>query len=254
MAIIIPSPDATRPLTRACVEAVRATTAHLGAVVEVVESAGPGFRFARSVNRGIAAHPDADAWVLLNDDCAMEPGWLDAMVAVTRERPDAGLVGAVLRYPDGRVQHAGGYLSRPTAFLLRAAARGAPLWGVRRVRGGPAALCYHRTDPARGRIDFLTAACLLVTRRAHDRLGPFEEAYRFGFEDVDYGLRALEAGLEVALATQARGTHVERATGPRGGPAVEESEAEFNRRWPWRRILKATRAGGRKGLRSGASA
>ncbi|MHB1262549.1 MAG: glycosyltransferase family 2 protein [Thermoplasmatota archaeon] len=253
VAIVVPTPDARREMTQRCLEAVRATTKHLDVVVEVVESSGPGFRFSRSVNRGLAAHPDADAFVLLNDDCAMEPGWLDAMLDAARAHPNVGLVGAVLRYPSGRIQHAGGFVAGPLRYAFRCAfSERAPLFLLRRLartpRGGNPFTFHHRRLDADHRIDFVTGACVLITKECLAKVGPYDEDYEFSFEDLDHGLRALEAGFEVALATGAKGTHLERASGGGLKAAHLRSEATFNRKWDRKRIFAATRGGGRRGI------
>src|SRR3546814_8563350 len=46
--------------------------------------------------------------VCLNNDTVPQPGWLDALLRTFAEHPDAGLAGAQLLYPDGRLQEAGG--------------------------------------------------------------------------------------------------------------------------------------------------
>ncbi len=256
VAIVIPSADQSREPARSSIARARATTAHLAASVHVIESSGPGFRFSRSVNAGLRQAPDADAWVLLNDDCFMDDGWLDAMLEAARRHPEAGLVGAVLRYPDGRVQHAGGYLLSPLRFLARySLVRRAPAWALRRLvrsrrRGHAYGGHYHAVRP-RHRLDYLTGACLLVTRRLRERIGDFDEDYEFSFEDIDYGLRCLDAGLELALATGAKGVHLERATGSRLTASIDRSEGVFHGRWPRRRVLQVTRARGRRGIHHG---
>lgn len=252
IAVIVPTPDAGREMTRRCLDAVRATTAHLDVAVEVVESSGPDFRFSRSVNRGLAAHRDADAWVLLNDDCVMQPGWLDALLAAAKE-PRVGLVGAVLRYPSGRIQHAGGFIVGPLRYAVRCAFyERAPFYLFRRLartpKGGNPFCFHHRRVSARHRLDFVTAACILITRDCLARVGPYDEDYEFSFEDIDHNLRALEAGFEIALATNALGIHQERASGGGLKEAHLRSEATFNRKWTRCRIFAATRGGGRRGI------
>jgi O-antigen biosynthesis protein len=240
-------------MTVRCLEAARATTAHLDVALEPVVSSGPGFRFSRSVNRGIAAHPDADAWVLLNDDCSMEAGWLDCMLDTVRQDPRVGIVGAVLRYPSGRIQHAGGYITGPLRYFFRSVFHDlAPFWMLRRMRrAGPGAnpYCFHYMRVSRRhRLDFVTGACVLITRDCLEAVGPYDEEYEFSFEDIDHSLRALEAGFEIGLATGARGIHLERATGGGLKEAHVRSEAVFNRKWKRDRIFAITRGRKRRGV------
>ncbi|HEX2022229.1 MAG TPA: glycosyltransferase [Candidatus Thermoplasmatota archaeon] len=255
VAIVVPTRDPAAHPAAGALEIARATTAHLGADVRPVVASGAGFRFSRSVNRGFDEAPDADAWVLLNDDAFMDEGWLDAMLAAARE-PGVGLVGAVLRFPDGKLQHAGGLIPVTAGEYLRAATRlRAPLWALRSLARRRFArypyMWYHhdRVDPAH-RLDFLTAACLLVTRGCLERVGRFDEAYEMGCEDVDYCLRALDAGLELALATRATGVHLEGASRSPSERTLR-SQAVFRERWSGARIHEVTRRGGRRGVYSG---
>lgn len=67
--------------------------------------------FTRSCNAGLdwaARHTDAESFFLLNSDTVITPGWGAALVA-TSLKLEAGIVGATLLLPDGRIQHAGGY-------------------------------------------------------------------------------------------------------------------------------------------------
>ena len=76
----------------------------------------PGLRYHQREGNGgfIAACNDGAALargeflVFLNNDTVPQPGWLDALLATFAQVPDAGLAGAQLLYPDGRLQEAGG--------------------------------------------------------------------------------------------------------------------------------------------------
>ncbi|MEK6976240.1 MAG: glycosyltransferase [Candidatus Thermoplasmatota archaeon] len=258
VAIVIPTANAAKEPAATAIARAQATTQHLGATVHVIESSGPGFRFSRSVNRGMNEAPDADAWVLLNDDCVMDEGWLEAMLDAARSHPDAGIVGAVLRFPNGRLQHAGGFMLEPWPFFAHYAGEAAPfhalrhMWKARR-RQQPYFGHYHRLR-ARHRIDFVTGACMLITRACRGRIGDYDEDYEFSCEDVDYGLRCLASGQEVALALDARGEHVSRATGKSLQAQIERSVALFFQRWPTRKVREVTRRGGRRGHQHGAGA
>ena len=63
--------------------------------------------FIKACNEG-AAEARGEIMVFLNNDTVPQPGWLDALLATFEAQPDAGLVGAKLVYPDGRLQEAGG--------------------------------------------------------------------------------------------------------------------------------------------------
>ncbi len=63
--------------------------------------------FVHSSNRGAQA-ARGRIIVLLNNDTQVQSGWLDALIETFSLKPDAGLVGSRLLYPDGRQQEAGG--------------------------------------------------------------------------------------------------------------------------------------------------
>ena len=67
--------------------------------------------FVRNTNRG-AALARGEFLLFLNNDAVMQPGCLAAMLGVFASQPDAGIVGAKLVYPDGRLQEAGGIVWR----------------------------------------------------------------------------------------------------------------------------------------------
>ena len=110
------------------------------------------------------------------------------MPAVRRQprRGRSGSSAAKLLYPDNRIQYAG------TVRNL-----GAPEWFDHRYRFKPA-----DCGPGQRRRPVLavTGACMYIKRELIDRIGLFDEAYPMAYEDVDYCLRAWQAGFEVCYA------------------------------------------------------
>ncbi len=174
--------------------------------------------FSVNVNRGLrAADPRHDV-VLLNSDVVPLHGWLACLqYAVMRDR-SVGIVGAKLLYPDNRIQYAGTVrnILAPEWFDHRYRFRPSD-WGPANV-GGPTLAA--------------TGACMYVRREALDRVGLFDEAYPIGYEDVDYCLRAWQAGFQVAYAPSARLHHHESLTrGTEVGERERRSQHVFWKRW-----------------------
>jgi GT2 family glycosyltransferase len=135
-----------------------------------------------AINNWAARQTKGDILGLVNDDIeVLSPDWLDEM-ASQAWRPDVGAVGAMLYFPDGRIQHAGvilglgGIANHAYAGLPR----GYPGHGWR------ARVCQN--------LSAVTAACLLVRRDVFEQVGGLDEKLRVAFNDIDFCLRVKEAG------------------------------------------------------------
>jgi GT2 family glycosyltransferase/glycosyltransferase involved in cell wall biosynthesis len=185
--------------------------------VEVVEGQTNG-GFAANVNRGLrVADPDLDV-VVLNSDMQARTGWLGCLQYAASQEDDVGIVGGQLLYPDGRIQFAG------TARNL-----GAPEWFDHRYRFKPA-----DWGPASipGPVLAVTGACMYVRREAIERIGLLDERYPMAYEDVDWCLRAWQAGMRVVYFPGASLYHHESVTrGTDVGERERESQRMFWERW-----------------------
>jgi glycosyltransferase involved in cell wall biosynthesis len=174
--------------------------------------------FAANVNRGLRATDPLLDVVVLNSDMEARPGWLACLQYAASQEDDVAIVGARLLYPDGRIQFAG------TARNL-----GAPEWFDHRYRfkpgdWGPAALP--------GPVLAVTGACMYVRRAAIERIGLLDERYPMAYEDVDWCLRAWEAGMRVMYFPGASLYHHESVTrGTDVGERERESQRVFWERW-----------------------
>ncbi len=193
--------------------------AALGEIAGIEIVAGEENRgFAANVNRGLrAADPDRDV-VVLNSDMQARPGWLACLQYASCQEEDVGIVGARLLYPDDRIQFAG------TVRNL-----GAPEWFDHRYRfkphdWGPAGL----TGPALA----ITGACMYVRHEVIERVGLLDEGYPMAYEDVDFCLRAWQAGFRVLYFPAASLYHHESVTrGTDVGARERESQRLFWERW-----------------------
>lgn len=178
----------------------------------VVRAEGP-FNFSRLVNIG-ATHASSRYLCLLNNDVtARTPDWLAALCEAAESR-EVGVVGAELHFPDGRLQHAG--IVNSTALGLRHAGL-----GLGRGDRGP----QNLLDDVREVLG-VTGACLLTPRSLYAQLKGFDEAYPSDYNDIDYCLRAREAGYRVLCTPRATLIHDEGAT---RGRRSEQDEAQLAR-------------------------
>ena len=161
--------------------------------------------FAAAANDGIRELPGADVVCLLNPDTELLDDGLAAAAAYLGANPDVGVLGARIENGDGTLQpscrafpgHATALFNRHslvTKLLPR------NRWSQR----------YLMTDWAHDEVrdvDWVSGACMLIHRRAIDRVGLLDSNYFFSIEDVDFCRRVHDAGLRVAYFPMARLRH-----------------------------------------------
>jgi len=164
--------------------------------------------------------------VLLNNDVEVKSAlWLEEMVSQAI-RPEVGAVGAMLLYPDGRVQHAGVVLGvgdgAGNAFDL------AP--------NGPG---YFGFLALTRRVSAVTAACMALRRSTYLEVRGLDDAnLPSNFSDVDLCLRLGERGYGVVWTPHAELWRMDSAsrgsdTDDRDRVARVERDADFlKQRWP----------------------
>jgi GT2 family glycosyltransferase len=140
------------------------------------------FNFSRLNNRAAAAGRGQILCFLNNDTEVISPGWLEEMASLAM-RDGVGAVGAMLYYPDGRMQHAGVVLGMGgiASHAHKGLARGSP------GDHGRAALTQAMSA--------VTAACMVVRKAVFDQVGGFDESLAVAYNDVDLCLRIRACGL-----------------------------------------------------------
>jgi N-acetylglucosaminyl-diphospho-decaprenol L-rhamnosyltransferase len=186
--------------------------------------------FAAGVNRAFAGL-DADAVLLLNPDVLLFEGALRALSnALVR---GVGVAGPRFYWDRERR-----FLLPPTErrgrwpALLDALAQRSEGWATVARRRWRAHARRHWRATAPLQSHDLSGGCLLVSRAAWDRVGPFDERFRLYFEENDWLLRARARGVEASYVPEAAALHeVGRSSArePRAQAWFEESAGIFRR-------------------------
>jgi GT2 family glycosyltransferase len=179
--------------------------------------------FSRAVNAAVA-RAEGEALVLLNDDCVVDPDFLERITAPLDTTAGVGMVASVMRdwAEPGLIDSAGMELDR--TLLVWDYLNGEPL---ELLDGGV-------PDPAGP-----SAAAAAFDAAAFRDAGGFDEALFAYWEDVDLVLRLRRRGLRCVLAADARGTH-EHSASFRSGSAQKNYLSGFGRGYVLRKWGAAT--------------
>ena len=192
--------------------------------------AGGNRGFPGGVNVGIreALARGADRVLLINSDVLVPPDCVARLATALDETPNAGIAGPLVlsRSEPDRIASAGLSYS-PRSGRMR-----------HRGFGDPAA--GSSAAPARA-VDAVSGCAMLVAREVFDRIGLFDEDYFFSFEDLDFCLRAHDAGFSTVIVPAAAAYH----EGGRSIGAVSPRRLYFASR---NHLLLASRRGRGSGL------
>ena len=132
--------------------------------------------------------------LLFNNDIIVRKGdWLGKLVEVAESDRKIGMVGCKLLYPDGRIQHAGAILDMTAHSRGRAEADSGK---------------YDLIED----LDVITGAVLLIKKEVVLKIGVWDTNYAMGYEDIDYCVRARNAGFRVVYDGKTSLTHLEGST------------------------------------------
>lgn len=171
--------------------------------------------FSAASNFGAKKAPKADLLLFLNNDVFLHPEALREMLEAA-SRFSAAICGVRLVYPNGLIQHAG--------------------VGFRPGMAGP----YHLDHMTPSRLvpritsyyQAVTGAVMLVDSDLFWSLGGFDEMYPFGYEDIDFCLRAAETGSKIICSHQVESVHLSgQSRNAETNAYATLSEELFQSRW-----------------------
>ncbi|MCU1716483.1 glycosyltransferase [Pseudomonas sp. 5P_3.1_Bac2] len=181
-----------------------------------------------AINNMAAKEARGEYLVLLNNDTAIIDGaWLNELLNHA-QRPEVGVVGAKLLYPDGSIQHAGVVLG------LRGPADH-PFIGEPAEAAG-----YMQRMQVVQNYTAVTAACLMIRREVYEQVGGLDEqAFKVSYNDVDLCLKVRQAGYLTVWTPYAQllhegsvsQTHVDKATAEIKRKRFIGEQDEMYERW-----------------------
>ncbi len=178
--------------------------------LRLVRLSSESFNYSIANNFG-AAQANGEILLFLNNDVTViARDWLERMLENVL-RPEVGIVGAKLYYPNDTVQHGGVIL------------------GI----GGVAAHAHYRFPrqsagyfcrlKLQQNLSAVTGACMMVRKQVFFEVGAFDPGYQLAFGDVDLCMKVLAKGYLVVYSPSAELYHHEsRTRGPERGERRQE--------------------------------
>jgi GT2 family glycosyltransferase len=146
-----------------------------------------------------ASKASGDYLCFLNNDTEVTSNnWLSSMVQHAAQE-ETGIVGAVLSYPNGSIQHMG-------IALGYTGIAGHPCRGESFDKYFPES-CFE--------VSAVTFACALISTAKFWEIGALDENFPSGFNDVDISIRSSNRGYKNVLCIRAKLTHREFQTRPK---------------------------------------
>ena len=217
VSIIIPTRDKPR-LLRACVDSIRAKTNYSNYELLIVDNSSiepetkdllaqyesdgvsilkyPGvFNYSAICNFAATNATGGYLCFLNNDTEVISTNWLQSMVEHA-SISTTGLVGAVLSYPDGSIQHMG-------IALGYTGIAGHPHRGESKDECVPES-CFQ--------VSAVTFACAMISTSKFWEIGALDESFPSGFNDVDISIRSSNHNYNNIVCVKAELIHREAQT------------------------------------------
>lgn len=172
------------------------------------------FNYSKINNFGFTFTKGTQILLLNNDIELITPHWLEEML-MFNQRPEVGVTGAMLYYPNDTVQHAG-------VILGAGKVAGHSHKHLDRVEFG-----YMGRMTYVQNLSVVTAACLMVKRSVWEEVGGLEEGLAVAFNDVDFCMKLREKNHLICFNPYVEAYHYESLS--RGYEDTEEKKARHCR-------------------------
>jgi hypothetical protein len=160
--------------------------------------------------------------LLLNPDTEVQGDALTVMIRYLENHPKVGIVGPLLRNPDGSVQSSRRRFPSVQTGIFEST--WLQSWAPKSLMDD-----YYAVDLPNDQlseVDWLVGACLMARRKILQDVGPLDEAYFMYSEELDWCRRVKEAGWQIVFLPQAEVIH---HVGKSSEQAVTERHINYQR-------------------------
>ena len=172
------------------------------------------FNFSEINNYAAHTHAKGEQILLLNNDIEIiSQDWIESLLEFS-QRPDVGVVGGKLYYPDGTLQHAG--------IIIGIGG----IAGHSHKHGDGNHHGYFSRPHLVQNVSAVTGACLMLKKDIYNEVNGLDsEHLKIAFNDVDFCLRIREKGYLNVFTPYCEAYHHESVT--RGYEITEEQQNRF---------------------------
>jgi len=161
--------------------------------------------------RYVLNNSNSDYLLLLDNDTVVDPEFLTEMVKVAETNPTIGIAGARIYYYDepDRLQYLGGKIDLWGGVVN-------PLDLIRVKVFGKKEIDKGQHDSIK-EVEQIAFWCALVKRKSLESIGLLDERYFWGWENIDYFIRAREADCKTVYIPKAKVWHKYRSANRKDG-------------------------------------
>ena len=205
--------------------------------------------FSRAVNRALK-RATGNYFLCLNNDAWLYPESLDRLVSFMESRPDAGIVGGKVLNADGSLQFSARSFPTFATVLFNRSSLLTRLFPDNRFSRRYLLSDWNHAQPKE--VDWVSGSFLAIRRKTCEAIGLLDERFFLFCEDVDWCLRAKQAGWKVVYFPEAVAIHtMERRSNPfQAAVAHHQSMFRFYRKHLRRSLLLDPFVGTAIGLRA----
>lgn len=173
--------------------------------------------FSKGVNIGLKISKGKYKY-LLNSDTIVNKNTFKKLIDYSKDHPDIGVIGTKLILPDGSTQK--------SCFNFPGI-----LYAIEEYWFGKKAKFSSFYKENTSEVDAVVGASFLITPKAYEKVGLFDERYFMYFEDIDYCKRVSNAGLKVIYLSDLTVFHYHGLSGNK--LAVKNDQ--------WRRLIPSSK-------------